>query len=66
MLYDSDQIITRNWGVFNLLGDGVATPAAFIVDRNGNVVWSQIGEDIADRPTTDELLLALVDAQAGA
>ena len=66
VLYDTDRAVTRNWGVFDLLGDGVAAPAAFIVDRNGNVAWSQIGENIADRPTSDELLLALVDVQASA
>lgn len=38
---------------------GYATPAVFIVDRDGIVRWKYVGRDYKDRPTNDAILDAL-------
>lgn len=56
ILADPDHSITEAFGVYNRLGDGVATPAVFIIDPSGNIVWSYIGQDINDRPHNQIIL----------
>ena len=56
ILADPGGPVVKSYGVFNLLGDGVAAPAAFIVGRDGGIEWRQVGTNIADRPTTADLL----------
>ena len=46
----------REYGVYDLLGDGVAAPATFIIGRDGVIRWRHVGVDIADRPPADEIL----------
>lgn len=53
---DPDTRISRSYGVFDLLGDGVAAPAVFVIASTGEIAWRYIGRDIADRPTTAEIL----------
>ena len=43
LLADPDHAATDAYGVFDLLGDGLATPSVFIVDAAGTIVWSPIG-----------------------
>ena len=59
ILSDPDGATARNYGVFNLLSDGVATPATFIVQENGSIGWSQVGNHIGDRTTIPDILDAL-------
>lgn len=59
VLYDTDASVARAWRVFDLLGDGVAAPAVFIVERGGELAWAQVGRDIADRPEPQALLASL-------
>lgn len=56
VLADVGHQVAEAYGVFNLLGDGVATPAVFIIDPAGQIIWSYIGQDFADRPSTSTLL----------
>lgn len=56
VLSDPDARIARSYGVFNLLGDGVAAPAVFIIAPDGEILWRLIGRDIADRPAPDEII----------
>ena len=56
ILADPDHIVADAYGVFNLLRDGVATPAVFIIDRSGAVVWSYIGQNANDRPDSQTVL----------
>lgn len=42
--------------VYNLLGDKVATPSAFVIGADGTIRWSYVGKTIADRPSVDVLL----------
>ena len=56
ILYDSSTEVSRSYGVYNLLGDGLATPATFVIDRQGNVRYGYIGGHKADRPSTEEVI----------
>ncbi len=56
VLADKDAAVAKDYGVYNLLHDGVATPAAFIVAPEGNIEWRYVGKSIADRPPLDEIL----------
>jgi peroxiredoxin len=56
ILADPDHRIVDAYGVYNLLGDGVATPAVFIIDKAGQIVWSYIGQNINDRPSSQTIL----------
>ena len=56
VLSDPDAYVTKKYGVFNLLGDGVATPAVFIIDSNKTLTWSYIGGDISDRADVKDIL----------
>ncbi len=50
---------TKEYGVYNLLGDDVATPSVFIVGSDGSVRWNHIGDSVSDRPTVEQILSAL-------
>ena len=56
VLSDPDAYVAKKYGVFNLLGDGVATPSVFIIDDNKTVVWSYIGDNISDRAELKDIL----------
>ncbi len=56
ILADPDHRIAAAYGVYNLLGDSVATPAVFIIDKSGQIVWSYIGQNISDRPSNQTIL----------
>lgn len=52
ILADTDHAVADAYGVYNLLGDGLTTPAIFIVDRAGQLVWSYISQEANDRPAS--------------
>ncbi len=56
ILADPDHSIADAYEVYNLLGDGVATPAVFIINKLGQIVWSYIGQNISDRPENRVIL----------
>ena len=56
ILADPDHRIADAFGVFNLLNDGVATPAVFVINKSGEVVWDYVGKNINDRPPTQLIL----------
>ena len=56
ILADPDHTVTDAYGVYNLLNDGVATPAVFIIDKSGQIVWSYIGASSSDRPSSQTIL----------
>jgi peroxiredoxin Q/BCP len=49
MLSDADHQVSESYGVYNLLGDGLAAPSVFIIDVDGRVVWHYVGADAYDR-----------------
>ena len=59
ILADANHTVADAYGVFNLLGDGVATPSVFVIDTGGRIVWSYIGQDANDRPSAKEVLSRL-------
>jgi peroxiredoxin Q/BCP len=48
-LADPDHAVAEAYGVYNLFGDGIATPSVFIIDTSGQIVWSYVGRNFADR-----------------
>jgi len=52
ILADKDHEVASAYNVHNLLKDGVATPAVFIIDSSGEIAWSYIGKNLGDRPST--------------
>ena len=59
ILSDPNAQVINQYGVYNLLRDGVAAPATFILGKNGTVVWAHVAENIRDRPPADEILQQL-------
>ena len=56
ILPDPEANVLKEYGVFDLLGDGVAAPSVFIINPDMTIYWSYISKNIRDRPTTDEIL----------
>ena len=56
ILSDKDAEVAKDYGVYNLLNDGVATPSAVIVSPEGDIEWKYVGRSISDRPTPDAIL----------
>ena len=59
ILADTNESVSKSYGVFNLLGDGVAAPATFVILPDGGVVWGYVGETIGDRVPTLAILEVL-------
>ena len=56
VLSDADARTARDYGVFDLHGDGVAAPATFIIDPSGEIAALHVGRDVTDRPTPEQVL----------
>jgi peroxiredoxin len=56
ILADTDHAVADAYGVYNLLGDGLATPSIFVIDRAGQIVWSYTSKDANDRPASAVIL----------
>jgi peroxiredoxin len=56
VLADPDHSTADAYGVYNLLGDGIAAPSVFIVDKSGRIVWSYVGTNANDRPGAETIL----------
>ena len=56
LLADPDHAAADAYEVFDLLGDGMATPSMFMVDLDGYIVWSYVGQHAADRPGAHTIL----------
>ena len=59
LLSDPDGKVVKEYGVYNLLGDGVATPAVFIIGPNRYIEWSYVGTNVGDRPSASDILTRL-------
>lgn len=59
MLSDAERTVSQRYGVFNLLGDGVAAPSIFVIDADGIVQWRYVGEHYSDRPDKELVLDAV-------
>ncbi len=59
-LADPDHAVSSAYGVFNLLGDNLATPSVFVVDGGGMIMWAYVGRHANDRPSSQQILDQLV------
>ena len=66
ILYDPSREVPRLYGVFGLLGDKLATPSTFVVDREGVIRWKYVAGSVSDRPPSSRVLdqLAKLDRTA--
>ena len=64
VLYDPAAEVVRRFRVFNLTGDGLATPSTFVIDGDGVIRWKYVGRGASDRPPAD-VVLQQVAALAG-
>ena len=62
ILADPEVEMVRSYGVFDLQGDGVAAPATFVIGEDGVIKWRQVGKDIRDRLSPDEILQRVFDS----
>jgi len=60
ILADVNHAVADAYGVFNLLGDSVATPSVFVMDPGGRIVWSYVGTSATDRPSPADILARLL------
>lgn len=60
VLYDPEANVVKAYGVFNLHGNDLPTPSAFIIDTEGNIRWEYIGKTASsDRPPNDQIIAQL-------
>ena len=56
ILYDPEITTVADYGVFNLLGDELATSSTFLIDTNGVIRWFHAAEDLEDQVPTSTVL----------
>ncbi len=56
VLYDPDADVVRDYEVYNLRRDGLATPSTFIIDKKGVIRYKYVGKSTGDRPSTQQVL----------
>ncbi len=59
MLADPDHQAAEAYGVYDLLGDGRAAPAVFVINTDGRILWTYVGQSADDRPAAQEILAQL-------
>ena len=59
VLADEDTSVSREYGIFDLHGDGVAAPATFIINSAGEIIAAHVSQNVSDRPTGEEILFQL-------
>ena len=62
MLADPNHRVAEAYGVYNVLGDQLAAPSVFIINTDGQIVWSRIGRGATDRPNAQKILEKLLGA----
>jgi len=56
LLADPEHDVAQAFGVYDLLGTGYAAPSVFVIDTDGDIVWSYVGQSSTDRPSADAVL----------
>jgi len=56
ILSDVEHKVVDQYGVYNLLGDSLATPSVFVIDMEGILHWAYVGQSSTDRPSNDMIL----------
>ena len=65
VLFDTEAEVIKEYGVFDLHGDGVAAPSIFLIDKVGGIRWQYISETTNDWPDIEDVLSQLHTIQAG-
>lgn len=55
LLRDQDLKVASAYGVA-MEGRDIAVPSTFVVRKDRTIVWKRVGENMADRPTTADVL----------
>ena len=61
ILYDPSKQVPQAYGVYNLLGDNLATPSTFILDTQGVIKYKYVAHGIGDRPPIPQILQQLAN-----
>lgn len=59
LLADEDASVIRAYDAFHAnesKGRAIARPSTFVLDGEGQVIWSYVGERASDRPKLEEIL----------
>lgn len=56
ILADVDHAVSEAYGVYNLYGDGLAAPAIFVINTDGQIVWHYIRSGTYDQPGVQAIL----------
>ena len=56
LLADPAHQVAEAYGVYNLLGDGLAAPSVFVIEADGHIAWSYVGWHSGDRPSAQAIL----------
>ena len=60
ILYTSgDPTVPYLYGRFDRFGDGLASAAVFIIDTDGSVAWSSIGDNYRHQVSAEEIIAEL-------
>lgn len=58
LLHDENADLAAAYGV-RMRGESMAIPSVFVVTQDGVIVWRHVGENVPDRPTSEEVLDAV-------
>jgi peroxiredoxin len=61
VLADPQHHAAEAYHVYDLLGNSVAAPAAFVVREDGQITWAYIGRTSGDLPDAQKILEHLSD-----
>lgn len=56
LLADPEHEVAEAFNVYDLFGTGYAAPSTFVIDADGSIVWSYVGESRGDRPQASLIL----------
>jgi peroxiredoxin len=56
LLADPDHQVAEAFNVYDVLGDGLAAPSVFVIDTDGTILWSYVGQSPTDRPSAMTVL----------
>ena len=56
ILSDPEGRVVREYGIYNLLRDGMSAPAAYIVRPDGTIIWRYVSTTISDRPSASDMI----------
>ena len=65
VLYDIDGDVSRQYAVYDILRDGLAAPATFLLDTEGKIRWEYVAKWDSDRPSNGEILTELESISQG-